>query len=325
MCIATGMRVVITGKGGVGKTTLASCLATLMARDGSRALVVDADPQMNLAPALGLDRKAARAIVPLAENADYVEEKTGVRPGPGSFGSMFKLNPDVDDVVERFGVRVEERLGALVMGTVKRAGAGCLCAENVLLDAVIGRLALGGDDLVLLDTQAGVEHFGRGLARGFGTCLVVSDDTRNALSVAFQSAKLARQSGILDVILIVNRARPESEARLARYAEEEREPLDERFTSVLYLPAEPGFDALEPAVTRILDRAESGYVKALEKLAARVRPKDCGCTARRKAHAHHHHDHEHGHDHDHHHGHDHHDHDHDHDHDHHPHAHGGRS
>lgn len=321
MCVATGMRIVITGKGGVGKTTLATCLSALMARQGSRALVVDADPQMNLARALGMSRADATAIVPLSDNAAYIEEKTGVRPGPGSFGKMFKLNPDVDDVVERFGVRVGERLGLLVMGTVKRAGSGCLCAENVLLDATIGRLALSADDLVLLDTQAGVEHFGRGVARGFGTCLVVSDDTQNALDVALQSARLARQSGILNVILVINRSRAESASRLSRFAEEQGKPLTEWFEAVVHLPLDPRIDALEPGVVRLIDDPHSPYVEAVEGLAQKVRPKDCGCTARKvNGHDHHHdHDHHHGH------GHHHHHHDHDHDHDHHPRGHGGGS
>jgi CO dehydrogenase maturation factor len=178
------------------------------------------------------------------------------------------------------------------------------------------------DDLVLLDTQAGVEHFGRGLARGFGTCLVVSDDTHNALSVAIQSARLARQSGILNVILVMNRGKSGSPARLARFGTESGEPLEKHFNAVVELPFEPALEGLDPDVVRILDVKDSPYGVAVEALAARLRPKDCGCTARRKArdadhaHAHgHDHDHSHGSDHDHSHGSDH-DHSHGPDHDH---------
>ncbi len=315
MCVVKGSRMVVTGKGGVGKTTLVSCLAAVMARGGSRVLAVDADPQMNLARALGLDREAAARIVPLGDNADYVEEKTGVRPGPGSMGSLFKLNPDVDDVVERFGVKVKPGLGLLVMGTVRRAGGGCLCAENVLLESVIGRLGLQVDDLVLLDTQAGMEHFGRGLARGFDRCLVVTDPTLNSFTVACRSAVLARQSGILDVTLLVNRSGPNLEQKLARLFAEAGEPVEQLFEAVVLLPEEPRLAELDPDVTAILDEA-SPYAAAIHALAERLRPRDCGCTARRAAaaavaaegghgHVHTHGGHPHSHAHGHDHGHDH--------------------
>jgi CO dehydrogenase maturation factor len=306
------LRTVVTGKGGVGKTTLVSCLAAVMARGGSRVLAVDADPQMNLARALGLDREAAARIVPLSDNADYVEEKTGVRPGPGSMGSLFKLNPDVDDVVERFGMKLKPGLGLLVMGTVRRAGGGCLCAENVLLESVIGRLGLESDDLVLLDTQAGMEHFGRGLARGFDRCLVVTDSTLNAFTVACRSAALARQSGILDVTLLVNRSGPSLEQKLGKLFAEAGEPIEHLFEAVVLLPEEPRLADLDPDVTAILLDEGSPYAAAISALAQRLRPRDCGCTARRAAaavegghlhdpaHGHAHpHDHGPGHDHDH--------------------------
>jgi energy-coupling factor transporter ATP-binding protein EcfA2 len=125
MCTTnTGFRAVITGKGGVGKTTLTSCLATALSRNGITVLAVDEDPQMNLPYALGLGVERAAGIVPLNMNKEYIEEKTGINPAKNSWGAMFKLNPDVDDVVERFGMHVADKLNLLVMGTVKQAGEG---------------------------------------------------------------------------------------------------------------------------------------------------------------------------------------------------------
>lgn len=267
MAASAASRIVVTGKGGVGKTTLSACLAALLARSDRRVLAVDADPQMNLPWALGVDAARARAIVPLSENADYVEEKTGIRPGPGSMGSFFKLNPDMADAVPRFATVVEENLAVLVMGTVRTAGAGCLCAENVLLDATLASLPLRAEDFVILDTQAGVEHFGRGIARDYGTALVVSDDTLNALAVAWQSADLAHQSGIADVVLVVNRARPDVEARLARAAANLDRTLDGTFARVVTLPPEPALADLEPAVTRILAAPAGEYADGVRWLA----------------------------------------------------------
>jgi CO dehydrogenase maturation factor len=260
-----GFRVVITGKGGVGKTTLTSCLARMLGQRGVKVLAADEDPQMNLPYALGMPPQQAAAIVPLSQNPDYIEEKTGARPGK-SFGALFRLNPVVDDVVERFGVHVDDNLDLLVMGTVVQAAAGCLCSENVLLDSVLNYLALREEEAILLDTQAGVEHFGRALAKGFSQCLVVSDLSFNALAVARHAAELARELGIARVHLVVNRYRDEVRDKLQRFAEATGTNTDRLFDVIHTLPGESRFEDLEPDVTRILGQ-ESAYVAALESLA----------------------------------------------------------
>lgn len=279
MCQNNGYRVVITGKGGVGKTTLTSCLATQLARNGVTVLAVDEDPQMNLPHALGLGVKEAGRIVPLNLNNGYIEEKTGIRPGASGWGAMFKLNPDVTDVVERFGINVSKNLNLLVMGTVKQAGGGCLCAENVLLDSTIRHLALRNNEAILLDTQAGVEHFGRALAKGFNHCLVVSDDTFNALTVAEHSARLARESGIAHVSLVINRGKEGTTEKMTRFDDYIGAGLAQNFDSVFLLPFEPRLETLEPAVTRIMDVQESGYGAAVTALASRLGAHGCDCAA----------------------------------------------
>jgi CO dehydrogenase maturation factor len=283
-----GFRVVITGKGGVGKTTLTACLATVLARNGINVLAVDEDPQMNLPNALGVGYEAASRIVPLNRHADYIEEKTGIRPGKSGWGALFKLNPDVDDVVGRVGLRIADNLNLLVMGTVKQAGGGCLCAENVLLDATIRHLALRDNEAILLDTQAGVEHFGRALAKGFGHCLVVADSSFNALDVACHSAILARQSGILLVDLVVNRSLPGNIEKLERFQQESGRNLAEIFNAVLELPSAPQMQTLDPEVTRIMDEQGDPYAAAVTALASRLSSPPCTC-----AHDHHTHGHDH--------------------------------
>lgn len=259
-----GFRVVVTGKGGVGKTTLTACLARLLSERGVKVLAADEDPQMNLPYALGLPLDQAAAIVPLNRNHDYIEEKTGVRPGK-SFGSLFRLNPRVDDVVARFGVQVDERLSLLVMGTVVQAASGCLCSENVLLDSVMSHLSLREDEAILLDTQAGVEHFGRALAEGFSQCLVVTDTSFNALAVARHAAELARESGISHIHLVVNRRKEDGSRKLNELLDLTGTNLSNLFDGVHSLPLEPRFEELEPNVTRILQE-ESGYVTGINAL-----------------------------------------------------------
>ena len=257
-------KIVITGKGGVGKTTLTSCLAKLLAMQDMNVLAVDEDPQMNLPYALGLPVEEASKIIPLNKNLDYIEEKTGVRPGK-SWGSLFRLNPRVEDVIKRFGIKVDDNLNLLVMGTVVQAAAGCLCAENVLLDSVIKHLALRDNELIILDTQAGVEHFGRALSKGFSQCLVISDATFNALSVAKHSAELAREIGIPYVHLIVNKVKNINEKQLEKFERMTQSDLSNLFDSVISLPSESRFEELEPNITRIFNE-DSSYVTEISKL-----------------------------------------------------------
>lgn len=195
------VRIVVAGKGGVGKTTLTATLARLMARAGRSVLAVDGDAQCNLARTLGLPSSRAASIVPLAANIDYAAATVGVS------GGLVRLNPDVGDVVDRFAVTAPDGVRLLVMGGLTLAGSGCLCPESSLLAATIGQVGAETADVVLLDTQAGVEHFGRALARGFDIALVVTDPTSNAYDVAVHTAGLARQLGLARVDLAVNRDR----------------------------------------------------------------------------------------------------------------------
>jgi CO dehydrogenase maturation factor len=255
-----GVRVVITGKGGVGKTTLTALLAHLFAQQGFRVLAVDGDPQQNLALTLGVPIEDAAKIVPVSQSIEYLQEKTGAGPGI-SPGGLLTLNPDVSDVIDRFSVIVEKNLRLLVMGGVSQAGGGCLCPEYTLLAAIFRHMRLLPDEVVLLDTPAGMEHFGRAVADGFSCALVVADPSYNALCVATESAVLAQQLGIKNVILVVN--------RVGNYSDEDK--IRERirgfsgFSRVIFLPDDPEIVHLEPAVNRLLT-GNAEFIRAVRVL-----------------------------------------------------------
>jgi len=256
-------RVVITGKGGVGKTSLTALLARLLARDSYRVLALDADPQMNLPYALGLPYDRARALVPLSQNPDYVEEKTGARPGSG-WGLFFRLNPDVADVVERFGVVGPEDVRLLVMGNTVQPAAGCLCPENSLLAAIANAVSLRRGEAILLDTQAGIEHFGRALAQGFRHAVVVTDPTFNGVQVALHAAGLARELGIPAVHLVVNRVRNDGDVdRVSQILEDEG---SFPFTTRHLLPYEEQLLQSEPDVGPLLTHPDSAFLRAVGEL-----------------------------------------------------------
>lgn len=255
-----GFKVVITGKGGAGKTTTTAVLAHLFAHSGYNVLAVDEDPQMNLPFALGVDKDKASTIIPLSKNLDYIEEKTGARPGT-SWGLFLNLTPDISDVVDKFGIRVKDNLSVLVMGTVVQAATGCLCPENALLDAVMRYISLKRNEMILLDTQAGVEHFGRALAKGFRHCVVVTEPTFNSMDVAKHTAELARQIGIPNVFLLVNKVRGEKDkAKAVEYLGSEN-----LFDRVFFTPFNDDVLECEPYVEPILN-GESEFLATLKEL-----------------------------------------------------------
>ncbi len=243
-------RIVIVGKGGVGKTTITAVLSRLLARRGCSVIAVDGDEQCNLGAALGFPARSLAEVTPITEAGDYVEEKTGARPGSGG-GGMLRLNPDTVDVVDRLSTVGPDGVRFLMMGAVRRAGGGCFCPETALLSAALGDMRAQRGSIVLLDTHAGVEHFGRALARGFDHAVVVVDHTANAVQVGMDTARLAGDIGIEDIHLVVNRVRSDDHLRraLGRVAEHGGYP----FASIHALPYEEMALETEPAVDGLLD------------------------------------------------------------------------
>lgn len=187
------MKLAITGKGGVGKTTLASLLAGVYAADGHQVLAIDADPDANLAAALGFPADVVTDIVPIADMKELVEERTGMKPG--TIGGFFKLNPRVDDIPDRF-CATRDGIKLLVLGSVQHGGAGCICPESVLLKSLVRHLLLGRKEVVILDMEAGLEHLGRGTASGVDAFIVVVEPGLRSLQTAVAIKKLAGEIGI---------------------------------------------------------------------------------------------------------------------------------
>lgn len=254
-----GQRILVAGKGGVGKTTLSAALCLLGAAEGRRVLAVDQDAQQNLAYSLGYPPEKASMLRPITQELDYVEEKVGARPG-GGWGGIIGLNPDVSDVAERFGVRIRDNLHLLVMGGVVQASTGCLCPENSMLGALVRFLNSQEDDLIVMDAQAGLEPFGRTVAEGFGTTLVVSEPTFNSLQVAARVERLSRELGMKRVDLVLNKCHGKEDLdKVGRYIPEAV------FDNVHELPFDPAVLEYEPDVSRIV-ASKGAYVEGVRRL-----------------------------------------------------------
>jgi CO dehydrogenase maturation factor len=207
------MKIAISGKGGVGKTTLAACLAKYYANKGYKVIAVDADPDANLASALGLDYGAASKIVPLTEMKDLIEERTGAKSG--EYGSYFKLNPKVDDIPQKFGIDVDG-VRLLVAGTIKAGGSGCYCPENILLKRLFKHLVVDRDEVIILDMEAGIEHLGRGTCENMDILIVVIEPGLRSIQTARSVKKMSLDLGIKSVYIVINKIKNRDELELLK-------------------------------------------------------------------------------------------------------------
>ncbi len=262
----SGFKVAVCGKGGVGKTFVAGTLARLLARRGLRVLAVDCDSNPNLYMTLGIRPEAEKAITPISEDLDLVEERTGARPGAG-WGSFFKLTPRVDDIPERYALTGPDGVRLLVMGAPPRAGSGCLCPAYALVKELLRHLVLYERDVVVLDMEAGLEHFGRGVARGVDLMLLVTEPTERSIMAVEKMARLSGQLGVRRLWAVANKVMSDEEAVWARRKLEEELGLPVK----AMIPFDEAVLNADRAGLAPLDACPSSRaLKALEKLAEEV-------------------------------------------------------
>ena len=203
------MKIAISGKGGVGKTTISALLAQAYADMGRDVLAVDADPSPCLAGALGFPDELRQQLHPIVEMDELIEERTGAKPG--TIGGFFTLNPRVDDIPERFSVSYRG-VRLLEMGAVDIGGSGCICPESAMLKTLFTHLLFRKDDVLILDMYAGVEHLGRATVDFVDAMLIVIEPTRRSLGTAAQIKQLAADIGLTRLWLVGNKVRNDDDA-----------------------------------------------------------------------------------------------------------------
>jgi CO dehydrogenase maturation factor len=200
------MKIAVTGKGGVGKTILASLLAKVFAESGYSVLAIDADPDTNLAATLGFPD--SDKITPISEMDALIEERTGAPPGQAT--TYFKLNPKVDDLPEKYSLK-RDGIRLMVMGRVKKGGSGCYCPENALLQALLIHLLVARNEAVILDMEAGIEHLGRATAKAVDKLIVVVEPSRRSIETAYKINKLAQDINLENIAVVANKVRNQSD------------------------------------------------------------------------------------------------------------------
>lgn len=194
------MKVAVSGKGGVGKTLIAGGLARGFVERGLKTMAIDADSSPNLGLTLGLRVEETRKIVPISENKELVNSKTST-----GYSGVYNLNFTVDDIVRQYSVATPLGVNLIVMGTVQSMGAGCMCAPNAVIRALLRHLVVERGEVVVLDLEAGVEHIGRGTARQVDALLIVADSNLKSLEIAKHIHDMASTAGMKQIYLVGNR------------------------------------------------------------------------------------------------------------------------
>jgi CO dehydrogenase maturation factor len=204
------MKIAVSGKGGVGKTTFSALLIRTLDEQGKHVLAIDADPDANLAAAVGIPD--AEEIVPIAEMKELIFERTEARPG--SLGGFFKLNPKVDDLPDSLSKKLGN-IKLMRLGGVKKGGHGCICPESTLLKALVTHIVLARNEIVVMDMEAGIEHLGRGTAQAVDKLIIVVEPGRRSIDTASHIRKLAAEIHLNQIVIVGNKIRsPQDEAFL---------------------------------------------------------------------------------------------------------------
>ncbi len=205
------MKLAVSGKGGVGKTTFSALLIRTLNEEGKHVLAIDADPDANLAAAVGI--ADSDKIIPISEMKDLIFERTEAKPG--TIGGFFKLNPRVDDLPDALSIKFGN-IKFMRLGGVKKGGSGCICPESTLLKVLVTHIVLARDEVVIMDMEAGIEHLGRATAKAVDKLLVVVEPGRRSIDTAEHIRRLASEIGLKNIAVIGNKIRGKSDEDFLR-------------------------------------------------------------------------------------------------------------
>jgi CO dehydrogenase maturation factor len=204
------MKIAVSGKGGSGKSTLSVLMARSFIKLGYRVLLVDADESN-----VGLENLAGVDPPPL-HLLDFLGGKKGFKQKLNQGMQMdnpagvFAGKQTISDLPEEC-VAVSEGINFLIIGKIHDFGEGCACPIGVLSKKFLASLDIGADEVVLVDTEAGVEHFGRGMEAECDRIIGVIDPTAESFRLAVKMQTMAASAG-RDIDFVLNKVEPSIEA-----------------------------------------------------------------------------------------------------------------
>lgn len=196
------MKIAVTGKGGVGKTTFSAVLARMYAAEGKKVLCADVDPDANLGLALGFSEEDLAKITPITEMKELIKERTHA----DEYNKFFSLNPKVDDLPDKLSSEING-VKLMILGTVKAGGSGCVCPEHVILKRILSHLIVARDEVVIMDMEAGLEHLARGTTDWVDAFIVVIEPGARSVQTYHSVKRLAADLGIHQVFVVANKVR----------------------------------------------------------------------------------------------------------------------
>ena len=205
------MKIAVSGKGGVGKTLISGTLARMFAKDGFKVLAIDNDSAMNLSYTLGIDRETKEKIVPISEMKNLIEERVAVKDAGAG---VYNINPKVSDIPDKYKITGPDGLELLVLGSIEEPATGCLCPENALIRTLLYNLFVKREEVIIVDFEAGLEHLGRGTAKGIDVMLVVTEPSQKSLDLCKKIIDLSKKLGVINIFLIANKITDETQKEI---------------------------------------------------------------------------------------------------------------
>lgn len=196
------MKVIVCGKGGSGKSTLAAMIATAFKNKGFRVLLVDADESnFGLHRLMGVPYPVS-LLDSLGGKKGFREKMAAPFPrGPGA--DLFKDGMSIDEIPATCIARTDG-IELLVIGKIHHFGEGCACPMGVLSKMILSKLAVKDNEIVVIDTAAGVEHFGRGVDAAADLILGIVDPTYESFLLARNMREMAAKAGI-EIFFVLNK------------------------------------------------------------------------------------------------------------------------